>query len=232
MTANLQLPTLTEAEIDITEYQRCIRSLMYLIICTHPNIVYSVGVLSRHVACSGRTHMQAVKCIFQYLCGTSHYRLEFQANNSNDISPIVYVDLDWKGDCIDRKSILCFVVLLDGGAISWGSKKQTSVSLLTIEIEFIATSIAVKEILWHCSLFSSLNMTLTSPTSLLIDNQGALDLIKSGQINDCMKHIDIKFRHVCDQEDQGMISSQYVAIQEQIADIITKLLGAKKFLYF
>ena len=40
MVANLQLPTLTEAEIDITEYQRCIGSLMYLMICTCPNIAY------------------------------------------------------------------------------------------------------------------------------------------------------------------------------------------------
>jgi len=75
-------------------------------------------------------------------------------------------------------------------------------------------------------------MALTSPTPLLIDNQGVLDLIKSGQINDCTKHIDIKFRHVCDQEDQGTISGQHVATQEQIADIMTKLLGAEKFSYF
>ena len=133
---------------------------------------------------------------------------------------------------MDRKSILGFVVLLDRGAILWGSKKQTSVSLSTIEVEFIATSTAVKEILWHQSLFSSLDMTLTSPTSLLINNQGILDLIKSRQINDRIKYIDIKFRHVCDQEDQGMISSQHVAMQEQIADIMTKLFGAEKFLYF
>jgi len=105
------------------------------------------------------------------------------------------------------------------------------VSLSTVEAKFIATSIAVKEILWHQSLFSSLNMTLTSPTSLLINNQGALDLIKSKQINDCTKHIDIKFRYVCDQKDQGTISSQHVAIQEQIADIMTKLLGIEKFSY-
>jgi len=32
--------------------------------------------------------------------------------------PIVYVDSDWGGDHMDRKSILDFVVLLDGGAIS------------------------------------------------------------------------------------------------------------------
>jgi len=108
---------------------------------------------------------------------------------------------------MDRKSISGFVVLLDGGAISWGSKKQISMSLSTVKTEFIATLTAVKEILWYQSLFSSLDMTLTSPTSLLINNQGTLDLIKSGQINDHMKHIDIKFRHVYDQEDQGTISS-------------------------
>ena len=77
MTANLQLPILTEAEIDIMEYQRYIRSLMYLMICTCPDIAYSVRVLSHYVACSGRTHIQAVKYVFQYLHGTSHYELEF-----------------------------------------------------------------------------------------------------------------------------------------------------------
>jgi len=146
--------------------------------------------------------------------------------------PIVYVDSDWGGDCIDRKSTLGFAVLLDRRAISWDSKKQTSVSLSTVETEFIATSIAVKEILWYQSLFRSLDMTLTSPTLLLINNQGALDLIKSRQINDRTKHIDIKFRHVCDQEDKETISSQHVAMQEQIADIMTKLPSAKKFSYF
>ena len=57
----MQLPNLTEPKVDISEYQRCIGSLMYLMVCTRPNIAYSVGVLSRHVACPGRIHMQAVK---------------------------------------------------------------------------------------------------------------------------------------------------------------------------
>jgi len=64
MVANLQLLTLTEAEVDIIDYQRYIGSLMYLIVCTCPDIAYSVGVLLCHVACSGKTHMQAIKCIF------------------------------------------------------------------------------------------------------------------------------------------------------------------------
>jgi len=57
MVANQQLPMLTEAEVNITDYQRCIGSLMYLIIYTYPDIAYSVGILSRHVTYPGKTHM-------------------------------------------------------------------------------------------------------------------------------------------------------------------------------
>ena len=39
-------------------------------------------------------------------------------------------------------------------------------------------------------LFYSLDMTLTDLMHLHIDNRGALELIKSGQINDRTKHIE------------------------------------------
>jgi len=149
MENDIQLPILNEAEVDITEYQRCIGSLMYLMICTRPDIAYSVGVLSHHVSCPGKAHMQAVKWIFRYLRGTSQYRLEYQSDDEMDSGLRVFVDSDWAGDRVDRKSISGFVVMFEGGTVSWGSKKQMSVALSTVEAEFIAASMAVKEILWH-----------------------------------------------------------------------------------
>jgi len=77
--------------------------------------------------------MQAVKYIFRYLYGTSHYKLKFQANDPNGTPLVVYVDLDWAEDCTDRKSISGLAVLLDGEAISWGSKKQSTVILSTVK---------------------------------------------------------------------------------------------------
>ena len=226
---DIQLPVLNKAEVDITEYQRCIGSLMYLMICTRPDIAYSVGVLSRHVSCPGKAHMQAVKRVFRYLQGTSQYRLEYQSDDKVDIGLQVFVDSDWAGDRVDRKSILGFVVMFEGGAVSWGSKKQTSVALSTVEAEFIAASTAVKEILWHRGLLQSLDMGASKGTPLLIDNQGALDLIKSSQINDRTKHIDTRFRHICDREEAGDIVGEHVATEDQMADIMTKSLGIEKF---
>jgi len=226
---DIQLPILNEPEVDITEYQRCIGSLMYLMICTRPDIAYSVGVLSRHVSCPGKAHMQAVKRIFRYLRGTSQYRLEYHSDDKAVSEVQVFVDSDWAGDRVDRKSISGFVVMFEGGAVSWGSKKQMSVALSTVEAEFIAASMAVKETLWHQGLFQSLKMHTSRGTSLFIDNQGALDLIKSGQINDRSKHIDTKFRHICDCQEAGDIVGEHVATDNQLADIMTKSLGMEKF---
>jgi len=180
MATNIQLPVLTVPEVDIAKYQRCIGSLMYQMVCTRPDIAFAVGVLSCHVASPGHIHMQAIKRVFCYLRGTSKYRLEFQTDDTNDAPPIAYVDSDWARDRIDRKSILGYMLLFDGGVISWGSKKQSSVSLSTVEAEFIAALTAVKEVLWHQALLDSLGMTQSDPTQVLINNQGALELIKSG----------------------------------------------------
>jgi len=75
-------------------------------------------------------------------------------------------------------------------------------------------------------------MTQSDPTQVLIDNQGALELIKSGQINNCTKHIDTRFRHICDRKATGDIKGEHVSTEHQIADIMTKSLGSEKFLSF
>jgi len=103
--------------------------------------------------------------------------------------------------------------------------------LSTVELEFIVASAVVKEVIWMRLLFNSLVMPLTDPTRILIDNQGALDLIKSGQINDRTKHIEMHFRHICDHK-TGIIQAEYVATTEQVADIMTKSLGSERFHYF
>jgi hypothetical protein len=58
------------------------------------------------------------------------------------------MDADWASDINDRKSTSSFVFMLRGGAISWGSKKQTSVALSSTEAEYVAAAYAAKEAIW------------------------------------------------------------------------------------
>jgi len=77
-----------------------------------------------------------------------------------------------------------------------------------------------------------LNIRFISPTQFLIDNQEALDLIRSRQINEYIKYIDTRFRHICNHEIVGDITGEHIATKDQVADIITKALGSEKFLFF
>ena len=45
-----------EASVSLNEYAQVIGSLMYLVNCTHPDIIYAVRKLSRYAQSSNRKH--------------------------------------------------------------------------------------------------------------------------------------------------------------------------------
>ena len=63
-----------------------------------------------------------------------------------------YVDSDFAGDKDDRKGTSGMVFMLGGGAVSWGNKKQSTVSCSTTEAEYIAAAGGVREAMWFQNL--------------------------------------------------------------------------------
>ena len=47
--------------------------------------------------------------------------------------------------------------------------------------------------------------------------------------DDNSKHIDIKYQYICDMVKKGVVKLQYVATDEQVADVLTKPLFKVKF---
>ena len=50
--------------------------------------------------------------------------------------------------------------------------------------------------------------------------------------HDKSKHIEIKYHYIRDMVQRGEVNLQYVATDEQIADVLTKPLARAKFEYF
>ena len=59
-------------------YRSAIGSLMYLMICTRPDIAYAVGKLSQNCESPTNMHWNAVKCILRYINGTRTVGLRYQ----------------------------------------------------------------------------------------------------------------------------------------------------------
>ena len=118
-------------------YSSVVRSLMYAMVYTRPDISHAVGVVSRFLKNPGKEHWEAVKWILRYLRGSSDECLYFGVSNSILKG---YTDSDMAGDLDNRKSTTGYFFTFSGGAISWQSKLQKCVALSTTEAEYIAAS--------------------------------------------------------------------------------------------
>ena len=66
-------------------------------------------------------HLTAAKHILRYLKGTIDYGLKYDANQKINLEG--YVDSDWAGNAIDRKSTLGCFFSIGSGVISWFNRK-------------------------------------------------------------------------------------------------------------
>ena len=77
---------------DITKYQQVIGSLIYLIICTRPDIYYSAGILFRLMNEPRELHWRFLKRLLKYVKTTKDYNLVFTKNEGIKKDLIGYTD--------------------------------------------------------------------------------------------------------------------------------------------
>ncbi|CAH2109166.1 unnamed protein product [Euphydryas editha] len=90
-------------------------------------------------------HFKYVLRFLKYVYSTRELKLKYCKSNNADILDC-FVDADWAGDIVDRKSTTGFFIRFFGNSISWKSKKQNSVTKSSTFAEYIALSEAVTEV--------------------------------------------------------------------------------------
>ncbi len=168
-------------------------ALMYAALGTRPDIAYAVSTLSRFSTNPGPAHLNAVKRVFRYLAGTKSLWLTYGGVSDSDDGGLKgYADADGSM-AEDRRAISGYAFIIDGGAVSWSSKRQEIVSLSTTESEYVAAAHGAKEALWLRQFIGQIFSPFTNPTTLFCDNQSAIALTKDHQYHARTKHIDIRF---------------------------------------
>jgi len=123
-----------------------------------------------------------------------------------------------------RKAISGYAFLIDGGAVSWSSKRQEIVSLSMTESEYVTATHAAKEALWLRSFIGELFAPLTNPITLFSDNQSAIALTKDHQYHARTKHINIRFHFIRWIIEEGKLRLVYCPTADMVADTLTKAL--------
>ena len=111
-------------------YAQAVGSLIYAILCTRPDLTYSVSLVSRYQSNPGSAHWEVVKRIMKYIKGTLQHKLLYQAEM---LEVLGYSDAGFGSDKDDGKSTFGHLFIFGGGTVSWGSKKQGCVARYTQE---------------------------------------------------------------------------------------------------
>lgn len=214
-------------KVDSKVYQSIIGSLMYIGLCTRPDILHAVTKLSQFNNDPHVEHLNGAHHVLRYLNATVDQCLEYRSTGK----PLHgFVDSDWAGSSDDRKSFTGFVFILAGGAVMYESKKQPTVALSSTEAEYMALSAATKEVIYIRNMLIEIGFArlVKNATTLYGDNIGSQQLVRNPVYHSRSKHIDIKVHHLRDVYKEGKIDLKYVPSNENTADILTKSLGKIK----
>ena len=209
-------------------YASAIGSLMYAMLCTRPDISYGVSITSRYQSNPGIEHWNAVKNILKYLRRTKDLFLVYGGGDlQSELQVEAYTDSDFQSDVNDSKSTSGFVFTLNGGAVSWRSRKQSVTADSTTEAEYIAAAEAAKEAVWMKKFITELDVvpTIESPIPLYCDNNGAIAQAKEPRSHQKSKHIRRRFHLIREFVKNGDIDILKVASVDNIADPFTKPLS-------
>ncbi len=208
-------------------YAQVVGSLLYLSVTTRPDIAQAVGVLSKFMSNPMSAHWQAAKGVLRYLTGTLDYGITFAGG---DTTVIGYCDADFAGDLDTRRSTTGYVFIMNGGAISWQSKRQPTVAASTTEAEYMAAAQATKEALWLRKLLADLKLD-TGTMIIKADNQSAIKILKNPILSARSKHIDVIYHFARERVARQDVKFEYIDTEHMIADALTKAVPKTKFDY-
>ena len=116
--------------------------------------------------------------------------------------------------------------------ISWLSRKKSKISLSTAEAEYITACTSFCEAVWIRKLLAKLFKLKLDVTRILSDDHSCIKLLENPVFHDLSKHIEIKYHFIRDMVMKRAVKLEYIATDEQVADVLTKPLAREKFEYF
>lgn len=212
-------------------YRSLVGGLLYLMVTTRPDIAFAVTQLAKFVNNPRQEHWRAAKRTLRYLRGTMDLGITYKKGLRLEIR--CYSDADWATDPTTRRSVTGYVVMVNGGPVSWRSQQQRTVAQSSCEAELMALAAVTKEALWMRKAMAAFYLDISKPLTLFEDNQGCIAIANNQRgMSSRTKHIETRYFAVREQIQRGHIVVVFCRGIDMVADILTKPLGKILFARF
>jgi hypothetical protein len=224
-------------EVKHFSYMSMVGDLVWL--CkTRIDIAWRVSDLSRFSNRPGPEHFDAAQHLLRYLKGSPDAGLTYHGSDAvltqsydhhNKIILATDADFDHTGE---KPCVSGVVALMNGAAIAWKVRRQTTRSSNSTEAEVKACSLGVELIRGLTDLYGEMMHHEHGVVRTMIDSTGARSLIRDGM--DAKASAPIKRAQQAAEEatEQGLIWLDLVRGSVNPADILTKNLGNISEFYY
>ncbi|KAI3732891.1 hypothetical protein L1987_64103 [Smallanthus sonchifolius] len=154
-----------------------------------------------------------------YLKGKPRLGLWYSKQQSFDFK--AYTDSDYGGCNLDRKSTSGGCQFLGDRLVSWQCKKQSTVSVSTCEVEYIAAASGCSQILWIQQQLRDYGLNFTG-TPLFIDNNTTMSITNNPVKHSKTKHIEIRHHFIRECAEKHLIELVKVHTDDNFAELFTK----------
>ena len=218
---------LGKATMEAYPYRQVIGKLMYLAVCTRPDISQAVSELSRFNTNPGLKHWESAMRVLRYLSGTTGVGLLFKKGASRDLWG--YVDASHTSCPDTGKGRAAYVFMSAGGPVSWASKRVGSDSLSSCETEYMGLTLAAQEASYLGELkgemYGAIGEARGMCIELLTDSQSAKCLAENPVYHGRSKHIRAKWHFIRKRVELGLVKLVDVRTEQMGADMLTKAVG-------
>jgi hypothetical protein len=138
------------------------------------------------------------------------------------------MDANWADNVSDRKSTSGFMFSFGSGVISWSSKKQPTIALLSTEAEYKGVAIAACEVIWLKKLLLDLGKSVDAPIVIYCDNISSILLVNDPVYHARTKHIEVHYHFIREKVLAKEIDLIHVSTKDQVTNVFTKALSTNK----
>jgi hypothetical protein len=124
-----------------------------------------------------------------------------------------------------KQSVTGYVVFLNGSPLLWGSLKQTIVVDSSCSAEFVAASVACKQLIHAENMVGFLGYSCPKPYRMYTDSMACLHIATNPARLGNVRHLQIRYHLVRCYVCLGDVVMFYCITEEMIADLFTKIVS-------
>ena len=197
--------------------------------CCRRDILHTIAIFQRFQSCYSWQVIDDLLHLVRYLKTTREQMMTFTARESGPFELYSLADASYATCPITRTSHGGHALYLFGCPILVVSKKQSLVSLSTMESEYMQAHSAAVAIAWAVRLLAGMGLEVRTPVPLLEDNIATTHLALRPSLNaGRARHMEVRWHWLQLQVAAGRVRLLHLPTEWQIADILTKSLPKKQ----